>query len=1019
MTLFLPAETPARDENGNVLPGATWEFYGRGTRTASNIGSATSDSNGDFSTVMLDASKNYRAVLTDADGAVLYDIESAEADLFAAGVRTALNASNVVLPGAKWSFYTTGTSTLQPVYADYENDVSLGPVLTADASGRFPQAYLDNSITYRAVLSDSAGNQVGDPIDPVDETNMLLFLSPGALGTETTFTNNGVTWTLAEERVAGQYGNGDYWVVIPNDGNAQLTSATPASVTQSGTFDGGAAYTNETLHGLQSNPAQGTTGQATIEQGFHSFNVNSGPGAASTLQPYNASLNDDPGLGGTLTVTTPQTLVKTITDTTPPDNARDDILTDMSLLTFVSSAPGENAMRPSPRSSDKASYFTTSDIDTSFLPNVTAPGNMPTYATLLARVDKPYQTFFTNNLFCRNVNPSNQQEGYGRDIAHDLSEVLLALCTNGLTSSQKTTLMTHVCQLGLDLINGALDGATWGPINGSYGGGQHWVKAVSIVTAHALRNASNSAKATELLNRVDPDNFIWAAEDRMWTYVDRVQIETFPDQRTGFDHIDFKDYMENAPMWNSKPSAAGFAGSAFDHVYKTLVWASTIGQVLALRMMGLESYVKPAQLDFMDFYYDQSELETPGSAPNWIRAFVQSMIDDQRPTESANFADTAAPSVVRTMARDEYVWFELDKLISLGSIPPASDFTVKVNGSSVSISSQASDDFTDTTQPYDFTYRSPNCYGYSLAVRLASPVAEGDTVTLQYTPSGTSDAETLGGTAVPSIAEATATNQTGLLPDAIVSPITFRGRGVDDENTQYSGTNAMPPETIDWLQLSARFRIDSKSVDDTFISARATSSSLFWMYLSSTANMRLYFGRNSVNRVDFGTASLPADGTDLTMHLFIDYSQTDEANAVKVYFEWDGSSYEPTIASSARTADTPTLAQLFANGFFVGGPLDSTDENADMSHTGYILRFGQGSTPTAQIWSDAKFNWDADWGGNGENVWGEPDYYWAAETLDEANSSIPNRGNNGALAMTPRRIDLESEDIVPEYTEVV
>lgn len=843
--------------------------------------------------------------------------------------------------------------------------------------------------------------------------------TPASVAPATSVTKDGTTYTLAAARDVGQYANGDYFVVIPDGGNVTLNSASPASLVTSGTFDGGGAYTNETLHGMMSNPAQGTTGAATIEHGFQSFEPGDYAGVATTLQPWNSALNIDPGIVGARVVTAPETLVKAVLDTTPPDNARDGITQNMSALTFVSAIPSENAFRPSPRQTDKVSYFTTADMDISFLPNVTAPVSMPSYATLLARVDKLYQTFYTNNLFSRSINPETQHPVYGRDIAHNLSEVLLALCTDGLTTEQKTTLMTHVCQLGLDIINAAIDGANWGPVNGSFGGGQHWVKCTAIVTAHALRNAANTTKATQLLQRVDPDLFTFTAEDRMWFYVSRTEIETFPDQRAGFDHIDFKDYMENAPMWNSKPSAANQAGAAFNHVYKTIVWTSMIGQVLAIRMMGLESYLKPAVGDFMDFIYDHAQLETPGSAPNWIRTFPQAMLTAHLATESSNYSDSAVPSVVRAVGRDKFVWLEFNKLLSRQAIPASSAFTVNVNGSPATLVSRASDDFTDTTEPLDFLFRSPDAYGYSLAVELVTPLAEGDTVTIAYTKPGTNNAVTLGGAEVPNVSATAVTNQTGLLPDPLTTaPITFYGRGADDATTQYSGTNALPPETIDWLQLSARFQINSKSTNDTFISSRTNTTTQFWMYLSSTTNMRLYFGGGTGNRVDFSISSLPED-TDLTMHLYIDYSQSDEADAVKIYFEWDGGSYEPTITSAARTPDTPTLNDLFSSGFYVGGPIDSTTNTADMSHTGYILRFGQGSTPAVPTWTDAVYNWDADWGGNGENVWGEPDYYWAAADILEANGSIPNRGNNGSLALTPRRIDLESEDLVTSYTEVV
>lgn len=834
----------------------------------------------------------------------------------------------------------------------------------------------------------------------------------------TQVTSQNTTYNFSEQVSVGQYVTGDYFGVIPNGGNVTIASTTPASLTTSGDFEGATkTYNNETLHGLMVDPNRGSSEFGSGNHGFHSFEAGDYADTASTLQPYDPALNLDPGFTSSpLVVTQPSTIVKAINDLTPPDNMRDGMVTDMSFLTLVDSAPLENAFRPSPRSADKASYFTKSDMDLSFLPNLAAPASTPTYATLLAYLTGPFQTFFTNNLFCRNINPIGQQPVYGRDIAHDLGDAMMALCTDALTAEQKLEISTLLCQFGIDVIGTGQDGGSFGTINGSYGGGQHWIKCPAIFAAHALRNASNSAKATELAQRVDPDRFVWASEDRIHDYVDREQIESFPEQRAGYDHIDFKDYMQNAPMWNSKPSAPQFTGAAFDHVYRPVVWPGLLSQAFALMMMGIESNLTPSTIDYLEFIYDHSFSEPEKPFPNSLSTFAKDMLPAFLSTYGPNYSDAAVPALVRTVARNRYVWFEFDKLLSKEQIPAASAFAVNVNGSPVTIRS-GGDVFDDLN--LDFQFRSPNVYGFSMAVELVSPVAEGDTVTLSYTKPGTNNAITLGGAQVPNIGATAAINETGLLPSAATSINTVYGGGAGDSDRQFSGTNGPRPGAIDWLQLSARFEIHSRSQNDTLVCSQDLSTSRFTLYCPDAAgnNLRFFFGRSSANRVDMNGAfaALPLD-TAITMHVFVDYSQADETNAVSIYFEWDGGSLEPTIASSARTPDTPDiLNDVFRSGFYVGGPANDSAYRADMSHTGYILNYGLGSTPAAPMWTDPAFDWNADWGGNGENVWGEPRYYWAGP-LSEWNGSIPNRGNGGTLAMTPRLIDIESEDLVTEYT---
>lgn len=84
----------------------------------------------------------------------------------------ALQNNGTFAAGAKLAFYLSGTTTLATVYDADGDPISqaanaFGTVgVEADAFGRFPGIYLDDSITYRSILRTAAGVQVGDDIDP-------------------------------------------------------------------------------------------------------------------------------------------------------------------------------------------------------------------------------------------------------------------------------------------------------------------------------------------------------------------------------------------------------------------------------------------------------------------------------------------------------------------------------------------------------------------------------------------------------------------------------------------------------------------------------------------------------------------------------------------------------------------------------------------------------------------------------------------------------------------------------------
>lgn len=87
--------------------------------------------------------------------------------LFHAALQPALDSDGNPISGATWNFYATTTTTPQSVYSNAALSVSLGSTVTADASGRFANIFLDETKTYRAILKTAAGATIKD-IDPIN-----------------------------------------------------------------------------------------------------------------------------------------------------------------------------------------------------------------------------------------------------------------------------------------------------------------------------------------------------------------------------------------------------------------------------------------------------------------------------------------------------------------------------------------------------------------------------------------------------------------------------------------------------------------------------------------------------------------------------------------------------------------------------------------------------------------------------------------------------------------------------------
>jgi hypothetical protein len=114
----------------------------------------------------------------------------------------AFSAAGVPIPGAQLYFYYTATLTKAPIWTSSSLSTPLPNPVIAAADGKYPNIYLDGTITYRVRQLDSLGNQIGDDIDPYVPGSAVppiptlvtigttTTLSPGA---SATVTNTGTT----------------------------------------------------------------------------------------------------------------------------------------------------------------------------------------------------------------------------------------------------------------------------------------------------------------------------------------------------------------------------------------------------------------------------------------------------------------------------------------------------------------------------------------------------------------------------------------------------------------------------------------------------------------------------------------------------------------------------------------------------------------------------------------------------------------------------------------------------------
>ncbi len=910
---------------------------------------------------------------------------------------------------------------------------AIGPVLTPTTP---VSSIVDRNVTYTAQSVAPAGQYLnGDwfwqgatvtadaPASVVQAAGTWLFATPESV----TFQDVGETVTALNSAgnaadtklvngqkvrftsltgVVGVVTNTDYFVVNKS-GNTFQISATNGGAVITLSADGTGVMRrygtqDRAINGLMVDPQQtgagGSTGNPQGFDGVSSIDAWTG----SSLQSYATAQN----VSGS-TITGSKSLVKGISVIQPNSDGRES-LTDMSLLTLVSAVPPNQSFRPHPSDTDKTPTFALSDVDLSILPSLTAPsgGNLGAATDLIKKLG-PLQTFFTNNLFTRSINAVNQQSSYGSDIANDVARAILFCCSTA-SGTDKALVANYLIQAGLDVWRRTANGGRWPSLNGSYGGGQHWIKGLVVFAQRMLRNSTKTANLASLTQYADFAQRPYYTEDFTINLITRANIGTTPRKPdAGYGRAQYQNYMENTPDWNSKPSDLAFAGFGNTEKYR-YVNNGVAGIVAGL--LQISGSRAAWNNDPFFVFYDRWV--------NWWRG-AGKPVTSYAPSDIAAWIDaywpiytTAAANVVRTVARDNYVWVEFDKLLDMASVSASSAFALTVNGTaqtltnpsttcavvagSANVTVASSSGFVagqsitcpkftlgtrilsiagnvlslsempisaGTSQP--ITATNVNVFGYSLAIALPATLAGGEAVVFSYTVPGTNPIRTIGGTSVAAMASVSATNLTGVLPAGATTIERVRNGTTASLATRQYARAIAPQDTtasISKLLIGQRFRLYSRTLGDTLLANATGTSGAFRSYMATLTDWRTLVLGQQLRMA--GILSAADEGTDVTLWQAFDWTKTSQtgagvasqANGVPgstpndvLRASKNGVIVYPTASTTATTTGTATFAPatLFSSGIGL------------FANPGIIENGGTNISDAAHLWT-----W-IDWGGAG------------------------------------------------------
>jgi hypothetical protein len=421
----------------------------------------------------------------------------------------------------------------------------------------------------------------------------------------TSVTQFGITWTFDRDYPTGQFANGDYWVVGP----VTLTGITPRSTTVDGV----------TMHGSVINPVPSTT------QGFDSRIKNNA---------YDATRN----VARAFPLTVPAgSSILSAESHLALAAGNDAQLKTIAVLTVVATAPAPGSFRPPYAGTDKTIRWNKNQLDYSKLRSLPIVASTPALSSVEALFEKPFVDL-RSSWAGTYLQPSSNHPSYGREISHQVGSGLLSLQLD-YTHAQKETLLVRLVQRGLDVYGLAAVGGNWH----NDGGHRHGRKPMLLLAGTVLNDPA-------ILAYADAQKAFLFQEDHQTFYVSMEDVLRPRKTSDGRYREPYTAAMIGTPEWGGKHKGEPEGDAAqWDAPYRTVCGASTVGTVLAARLMGLEStWNWPVLFDYIDRYWRvEGHLTTTGT--NAIQPFVKSMWNAYRlstppPLGVITPAKTVAPS---------------------------------------------------------------------------------------------------------------------------------------------------------------------------------------------------------------------------------------------------------------------------------------------------------------------------------------------------------------------------------------
>jgi hypothetical protein len=408
---------------------------------------------------------------------------------------------------------------------------------------------------------------------------------PASTSLVTSIAQFGVTYTFAQPVRAGQFANGDWFVVGP----ATLVGMQPPCTTVNG----------RVLNGAMINP------DASVRD--HGYDTDLyGPGNSAL---YHASLNVALGLSASQPrILQPnQSLIKVISNTDPSLLPQ---IRTCSVLTCVAQVPPADSFRPPYAGVDHQVVYDTTMLDWSALGSLAPATGQPHIPTEALAFERPWLDHCPGWV-SRYVHPIENMPDYGRDFTALYGQAAL-LCNLNVTQAERRTLLIRLVQIGIDFHGNVENGCKWEGVGG-HGSGR---KLPILFAGALLHDAGMLAVGQNYLSYRDV-NGNWVGhfgEDCQTFYVAQTSSTQINFGYGGYtsNELGMPEYGFSHVDWPSNDHEP-WGQDSYRRCCTANAW---IGEILCARVMGLRTaWNHPALFDYMDRF---TQTEPPGWTREWL-----------------------------------------------------------------------------------------------------------------------------------------------------------------------------------------------------------------------------------------------------------------------------------------------------------------------------------------------------------------------------------------------------------------